>query len=500
MKFLGLRLDEHDSSITYTDGTKVKYYKLERDNQIKHAGYDNFNQWISVVKKWVDLTEIDVIGMVIDCFRHPWLKANERKLYEFIDIPYFKRLGITCPVVRIDHHYAHSLSHWPLGIESDIEFVLDGYGNEQNTTSVFKNDRKIIEYDVNSAPSLGFLMGRSGGKLRMNGNFNDHAGKVMALKGYGNHTKDTLELIKSNYNEDFTTLDRVWDVDYLERENDAGRGQDVFNHVQFAHSFSEDAFVKFFCDNTKPDDVIAYSGGVAQNTIINTRIKQHRPNLFIPPHCNDEGLTLGIVEFLRQYYGEEPFDTSGYPYWQQDEAPEDRPSASTTKEVAQLLASGKIIGWYQGHGECGPRALGNRSILMNPALKDGKETLNDRVKHREWFRPFGASILEEKVSDYFDWNQPSPYMLYVMDVLDKESFPAITHVDGTCRPQTVTPEQEDYYNLISEFENLTGVPMVLNTSLNNGGKAICGNILDAMELLCKSEMDALVVGNTIYEK
>ena len=178
----------------------------------------------------------------------------------------------------------------------------------------------------------------------------------------------------------------------------------------------------------------------------------------------------------------------------------DRPSASTTKEVAQLLASGKIIGWYQGHGECGPRALGNRSILMNPALKDGKETLNDRVKHREWFRPFGASILEEKVSDYFDWNQPSPYMLYVMDVLDKESFPAITHVDGTCRPQTVTPEQEDYYNLISEFENLTGVPMVLNTSLNNGGKAICGNILDAMELLCKSEMDALVVGNTIYEK
>ena len=76
----------------------------------------------------------------------------------------------------------------------------------------------------------------------------------MALKGYGNHTQDTLELIKSNYDEDFTTLDNVWDIDYLKRENDAGRGQDVFNHVQFAHSFSEDAFVKFFCDNTKPDD------------------------------------------------------------------------------------------------------------------------------------------------------------------------------------------------------------------------------------------------------
>ena len=111
-----------------------------------------------------------------------------------------------------------------------------------------------------------------------------------------------------------------------------------------------------------------------------------------------------------------------------------------------MLADGKIVGWYQGHGEVGPRALGNRSILMDPSVKDGKDIINDKVKHREMFRPFGASILSDELKNYFDWEYESPYMLYVMDVKDKFSFGSITHFDGTCRPQTVEPEHEDYYN------------------------------------------------------
>ena len=123
-----------------------------------------------------------------------------------------------------------------------------------------------------------------------------------------------------------------------------------------------------------------------------------------------------------------------------------------------------------------------------------------KVKHRESFRPFGASVLRDNVSDYFDWNEETPYMLYVMDVLDKDSFPSITHVDGTCRPQTVTEDHEVYYELISEFEKLTGIPMLLNTSLNNGGKPICGSPNEALELFCASEMDNLIVGSSIYSK
>ena len=181
-------------------------------------------------------------------------------------------------------------------------------------------------------------------------------------------------------------------------------------------------------------------------------------------------MSLGVVELLRKLYDQEPFDRSGFPFWQSDISPEP-PSKQSIKKTAELLARGNIVGWYQGHGEVGPRALGNRSILMRPDIKDGKEIINSKVKHREYFRPFGASILRDKVSKYFDWNEETPYMLYVMEVLDKESFPSITHVDGTCRPQTVSQDHEVYYELISEFEKLTGIPMLLNTSLNNGGKA-----------------------------
>ena len=160
----------------------------------------------------------------------------------------------------------------------------------------------------------------------------------------------------------------------------------------------------------------------------------------------------------------------------------------------------KIVGWYQGNGEIGSRALGNRSILMNPSIKNGKEVLNQKVKHREWFRPFGASILKEEVSNYFNWNEESPYMLYVMDIIDKESFSSITHVDKTCRIQTVSKNLEYYYSLINEFKNLSGIPMLLNTSLNNGGKPISGSINDAFNLFSTTDIDILVVGDDIYEK
>ena len=189
----------------------------------------------------------------------------------------------------------------------------------------------------------------------------------------------------------------------------------------------------------------------------------------------------------------------GFPFMQDDEAPS-RPSTKTIKDTAELLAQGKIVGWYQGHGEIGPRALGNRSILMNPFDPQGKDWINNKVKHREPFRPFGASVLENKVSRYFYWNGPSRYMLYVTDVLEPEKFPTITHADGTCRVNTVPPEQEDYHMLLQEYEKLTGVPILLNTSLNNGGRPIAGRVCDALELYYKTDLDTLVVGDEIKNK
>lgn len=485
MKFLGLRLCDHDSNITYTNGIDVRYICLERSIQHKHYGYNSLSGWKNIFDTLhIQPTEIDAIGIVLDCDRYPHIKCDTEKLYEEIDIKLFKLMGFKCPVYRIDHHYAHALSVWPLGIKPDIDFIFDGWGDDDICHSIFKSDQRTFARDLHEWGSFANILGEVGKQMGLKGQVLDHAGKIMALKGYG---KDYP--LDKNYN--FETLENLW-YNFNYNQSD----KQVKNFIRNAHKETERIYLEHFVTNTEHDDVISYTGGVAQNTIINTLIKKERPNLHIPPHCNDCGLSLGVVEFFRQMFNQEIFDSSGFPFWESDISPSN-PTDKTIKETAEMLAQGKIVGWYQGHGEIGPRALGNRSILMRPDIKDGKDILNSRVKHREYFRPFGASVLLDNVSDYFDWTGETPYMLYVMDVLDKQSFPSITHVDGTCRPQTVTEQNNFYHQLIIEFEKLTGIPMLLNTSLNNGGKPICGSPNDALELLTSSQMDMLVIGNSI---
>ena len=156
-----------------------------------------------------------------------------------------------------------------------------------------------------------------------------------------------------------------------------------------------------------------------------------------------------------------------------------------------------MIGWYQGHGEIGPRALGNRSILMNPLIPDGKEKIN-KIKNRENYRPFGASVLAEFKDEYFDLEYENPYMLFVGN--SKNDSNCITHVDGTCRVQTVKDENSSFRLLLEEFYKLTECPILLNTSLNLAGKPIAGYIENAIELFETSEIDILFVGNKIRYK
>jgi len=496
MRFLGLRLCEHDSNITYFDGIKIKYYKPERDYQIKHFGYQDLNGWTKIIKTWnINPKDISAIGIVLDCFRHPHIKCDETKLFESIEIPLFQLFGFECPIFRVDHHYAHFLSCWTLGENSDAGFIFDGFGDDFITHSLFKDDKRIVKQDVKTFESLGRILGSVGSHIGIKGSELDHAGKIMALKGYG------IKKFNPSYEKwNLNSLDKLWYGENFLGKSIKDDFQDICNSVRYCHEETERIYVDYFIKNTNEDDNIFYSGGISQNTIINSKIKEKRKNLFIPPHCNDEGLSLGVVEFLRLYFNQEKFSNDKFPYWQSDESPNSNPSIETIKKTAKFLDEGKIVGWYQGNGEIGARALGNRSILMNPTVKNGKKILNNKVKHREWFRPFGASILEDEVSNYFHWNETSPYMLYVMNILDKNSFLPITHVDGTCRVQTVSSDLCNYYSLIEEFKTLSGIPMVLNTSLNNGGKPISGSINDAINLFSSTEIDVLVVGDEIYKK
>ena len=180
-----------------------------------------------------------------------------------------------------------------------------------------------------------------------------------------------------------------------------------------------------------------------------------------------------------------------------------RRSDRVCEETAAFLAEGKIVGWFHGGAEYGPRALGNRSILSDARSPEAKDILNARVKHREMWRPFAASVLEEKIGDLFDPAIPSPFMLLTSHVRkDKQSvIPSLVHKDGTCRTQTVTPQSnKKYYELIKAYDALTGVPAILNTSFNLGGEPIIESPHDALDTFTRTNMDYLVLEDYIVTK
>ena len=171
-------------------------------------------------------------------------------------------------------------------------------------------------------------------------------------------------------------------------------------------------------------------------------------------------------------------------------------------KVSDCLATGSVIGWFQGRAEFGPRALGNRSILVDPSKPDAKDLLNSKIKRRESFRPFAPSILEEYVHDYFLYTDRTPFMEKVFPIKEKKrtTIPAVTHVDGTGRLQTVRREDnEKYYDLIDTFRKKTGVPLLLNTSFNEN-EPIVNTPEEALDCYLRTQMDILVMEDIVIER
>tara|TARA_Y100000592_G_scaffold92202_1_gene153568 strand:- start:3019 stop:4518 length:1500 start_codon:yes stop_codon:yes gene_type:complete len=499
MKFLGLRLCDHDSSITYTDGVEIKYFKPERHKQIKHFAYENLIDWVDDAKNLgINLKDLTAVAMVIDVHKHPYLnKEDPQKLYELIKIPYSPFTELVCPIFRIDHHYAHSLSSWMLTNVKD-HLILDGFGDLKRSISIFNNEKRTKSYTLDQVGSFGMFLGEIGEPFQIKGHPDDIAGKVMALQSFGkldekyfNHIKD-LSFEDLNYVGNFGNYFKIYESSIACKFN-------LINFLSTVHHFAESKVPSFVSKYFTNDTAFTYSGGVAHNICINTKLKENFPNMIIPPHCADEGLSLGCVEFLRNYYKQPSFSKNNFPFWQSDEAPKTKPSSKTINHIADQLAKGKIVGWYQGHGEIGPRALGNRSILMSPEIQNGKHIINQRVKHREDYRPFAASIKSEATQKYFDWKHDSNFMKYSVKFKDK-IFAPISHIDNTSRIQTVDESHHIFYELLDKFENKTGLPMLLNTSLNDNGKPIAGCPQDALNLFKQSDLDILVIGDKVIKK
>ncbi|MGH9864805.1 MAG: carbamoyltransferase C-terminal domain-containing protein, partial [Candidatus Acidiferrales bacterium] len=244
--------------------------------------------------------------------------------------------------------------------------------------------------------------------------------------------------------------------------------------------------------------------------------------VYVQPAAGDGGLSLGAAfAVYHQILGKPRSFTMDHAFWGPGFTPEDirktvssRHSDSEHVQVAELqedalvqatakhIAQGKIVGWYQGRAEWGPRALGNRSILADPRRAQMKEILNRRIKHREAFRPFAPSILEEATGEYFERTHPSPFMTFAYPVRASKRavIPAPTHIDGTARLQTVSRQTHPlYWRLIRAFGDFTGVPVLLNTSFNDNEPIVC-RPEEALACFGRTKMDVLVLGSFLLEK
>jgi len=262
-----------------------------------------------------------------------------------------------------------------------------------------------------------------------------------------------------------------------------------------------------------PLEDLAMAGGCALNSVANGKLFSQTPfrKTWIQPAAGDEGLAIGAAlhayhstlgqprryQMKNSYLGPEfsesrietDLKTAGLSYRKLERE-------ALLEAVAEQIAAGNVVGWFQGRMEWGPRALGNRSIVAHPGLPDMKDVLNARIKHREWFRPFAPSILVERQNEYFEYDHPSPFMLHVYKIRPekREQLRAVNHVDDTGRLQTVSREENPmYYDLICAFERKTGIPVILNTSFNENEPIVC-TPSEAIDCFKRTRMDVLAIG------
>jgi len=269
---------------------------------------------------------------------------------------------------------------------------------------------------------------------------------------------------------------------------------------------------------------VCLAGGVAFNCVANGKLFDATPfeQIYVHPAAGDAGLAVGAAFYVwHQKLGKPRSFVMDHAYWGPGYSPDEMrraidangiaqngftiselPEEELMQRTASIIADGKIVGWFQGRAEWGPRALGNRSIVADPRRPEMKEILNRRIKHREIFRPFAPSILAEATGEYFEKSHPSPFMTLAYSVRPekREKIPAPTHVDGTGRLQTVTREANPrYHALISAFRDLTGVPVVLNTSFNDNEPIVC-RPEEALDCFLRTQMDALVLGDFLIAR
>jgi len=443
------------------------------------------------------------------------------------------------PVAFIEHHLAHAASAFFVSpFEEAAVLTMDGRGESTTTLMSVGRGHQIKKLmEVNVPHSLGHLYAAVTDYLGFRAIFDEW--KVMGMSAYG-HDDCVAEFDKivrllpgGNFRLNFDILsfhthgpgrwvgDRFLKAFGPKRHKEEPLQQRHYNVAYALQKTIEKAGVHVangIYERTKLDN-LCMTGGVVLNCLMNKKIIEQTPfkNFFFQPIAHDAGASLGsALYYYHQILGKPRRHVFDCAYWgpsysnqqieevlKQKNVPYTR-SAHIAREAAEQIAQGKIVGWFQGRMEAGPRALGHRSIVVDPTDPAMKDRLNSRVKKREMFRPFAPSVLEEKAGEYFIMpkNQHSPYMILIADVRQemKNVLPAVTHHDGTARVHTVNRKVSPlYWELIAEFEKIKGVPVLLNTSFNENEPIVC-TPQDALNCFLRTDFDVLAIGDFLVKK
>lgn len=561
MNILGINCFAHDTAAALVvDGRLVSFVEEERLNRDKHTwAFPNMAIEWCLENAGVGIKDIDTVtfdyrpGLDYARFlafdivpRFPSSGGRFAK-QTYIDamlaakvIQFRKRWGYRGPVRMIDHHLAHAAASFlSSGFDQSVAISIDRGGDYLSTAIYLCRGTDLTKMThIRNPHSLGELYSAVTWWLGFQPTWDE--GKVMALASFGrpDHVDDFRSMVHMGPNGRFK-LDLSWFGWHVEgrpvsdkfvqkfgpRRNASEELRPVHEDVAFAvQTVTEETALHVThaalraTGPARLGSSACLAGGVCLNSVMNTRVLLEGgfDSLYMHPAIGDAGNAVGgaLYEWHRQ---------TGKPRdWQMDHAMwgpffsdseirrvldaaklHYRKVADPAAEAAELIADGKIVGWFQGPAEAGPRALGNRSILADPRPAHMKDTINREVKHREPFRPFAPSVLAEEGHEWFEDFHASPFMLLVLPVkpAKRELVPAITHVDGTGRLQTVSEESNTpFYRLIRAFRDKTGIPMVLNTSFNDRAEPIVCSPADALKTYFGTGIDALVIGSFVLEK
>jgi carbamoyltransferase len=515
----------HNASVAVEyRGIILEVLELERFLNVKNAGYTQY---------YVAQSRRNLASLILNYFKDKYgfteygycLHQHCETIEGDGRVEYWKEFPAKHHV-ECKHHESHAAgTFYQSPFQKALIISFDGGGNDGFFKIYLAERGKPLNILREYRTDFGFpymVFGEYLGDIKKEPALNlgnlVYAGKILGLQSYGNIRSEwvqpILELYKAgitgtNYDEYFTKLGEQISVPF--NLQNRLTGQIAYDVAATSQYVFEQLFFEYVNEeiNNHKEVPICIAGGCGLNIVLNTKIKTiYGREVFVGPNPNDCGLAVGMLANMVR--PQEPIDVT---YAGPDLLDKQRFGEYVEKydgkpiqlnQLATNLMQGQIVGFINGRSEHGPRALGNRSILCSPLVVDMKDTLNKKVKHREWYRPFAPVVRLEDVAEYFEWTGESRWMSFCPKVREKYKniIPAIVHIDGTARVQTVTREQNEVlYDLLTEFKKLTGIGVLLNTSFNVDGKPILSTLGDAFKVFESTELGGLYVnGFYFYRK